>query len=180
MTKPRTLSDIPSNNLARENPSIMETRPHNSLPNIAAPLSNNPNHSQLNRGAIVKNKTRRDLVLPLLSGLLMGTFDHFYEGVGAMKSFKIGLEQAISYLAAEFLIGFLPAMSEFSGLLEEYSVDIISSALFGVMEMYFHKEKGLKKFTSSAFYSFFAVQLAKYLEAPIRPYLPSLIKDFKV
>lgn len=179
MSKPRTLSEIPSNNLARENPAIHETRPHNALPNIAAPLSNNTNGAAFG-GRIVKNNTRRDLVLPLLSGLLIGVFEHFYDGESYYRSMKIGFEQAISYLAAEFVIGFLPAMSEFGSLIEEYSVDIISSALFGVMEMYFHKEKGLKKFTMSAFYSFFAVQLAKYIEAPLNPYIPKMIRDFKV
>ena len=180
MTKPKTLSDIPSNNLARENPAINETRPHNALPNIAAPLSNNVNHNAFKKGGIVKNNTRRDLILPLLSGLLLGVFDRFYEGDSYYKSFKIGFEQAVSYLAAEFFIGFLPAMSEFGGLIEEYSVDILSAVLFGFMEMYFYKERGIKKFTANAMYSFFSVQLAKYLEAPLQPYIPKMIKDFKV
>lgn len=175
---PKTLSEIPSNNQGKNN-SINETRPHNSLPNVSAPLNNNVNHASLN-GRLVKNRTRRDLVLPLLSGLLLGVFEHFYEGDGYYKSMKVGLQQVFSVLIAEFAIGFLPASSVSVAFIEEYSVDIAASSIFGLLEWYFYKEKGFKQFSMNALFSFFALQLAKYVEKPLTPYLPSLITNFKL
>lgn len=177
--KPTLLSEMPSNNLGNQN-NIHETRPKSSVQSVALPLGNNTNNLTIPSRTIVKNRTRRDLVLPLLSGLLLGLWERFYDMEKGYKSLKIGFQQAFSVLSAEFIVGSFPAISTYSELLEEYSVDIFSSLLFGAIEWFLYKERGFKAMSMNAIFSFLSLQIAKYIEDPIRPYLPHMIKNFQV
>lgn len=177
--KPSLLEDMPRNNKGDQN-AIHQVRPKSSVQSVALPLSNNTNNLSIPSRNIVINRTRRDLVLPLLSGLLIGIWEHFYDGESVYKSAKIGFQQAFAVLASEFIIGALPAMGEYSQLIEEYSVDIAAALIYGLIEWYFYKERGFKVFSMNAIFSFLSIQIAKYIEGPVMPFIPGMIKNFQI
>ena len=142
--------------------------------------SNGINFTPVQANIPYLNKVRRDLVLPILSGLLVGAWELFYDKENKIRALKVGFQQFFAQLIAEFIVGAFPSWSASSIIVEEYGVDVMAALLFGLMERLIYKEKGLKDFFMNALLSFFATVGARYIESPLMPYLPSFVTNFRI
>ena len=120
-----------------------------------------------------------DFTVPLLSGAITAGADYYMTHKGAhIEALKVGGIQAISVLGSNMLLGsFINNIAPSLGPLAGYAGDLVAALVFSSINCFvFNKGAfSIETFAMDALYSFLSIEIARGIEAPLKPYLPKFI-----